>query len=91
MKHDKFLSPASSDRHSLSTAIAQYEKNPTSTPPPLTHPPVASALWSTFLRPVFVANINSLRCRVSDISTVNLTVAFLSDACSLLIKLGSFD
>ena len=32
-----------------------------------------------------------MRCRVSDISTVNLTVASLSGACSLLVRLGSFD
>ena len=56
-------------------------------PPHSTHPPTAS----TFLRPVFVANLDSLRCRVSDISTVNLTVASLLGACSLLIKLGSFN
>lgn len=46
---------------------------------------------STFLRPVLAANIDNLRCRVSDISTVILTVASLSGACSLLIKLGCFD
>ncbi|MEG4197260.1 hypothetical protein [Microcoleus sp. Pol12A5] len=32
------------------------------TPPPLsTHPPTASALWPTFLRPVLAANTYSLR------------------------------
>jgi hypothetical protein len=45
----------------------------------------------TFWRSVFAANIDNLRCTDSDISTLNLTVASLSGAWSLLIRLGSFD
>ncbi len=42
--------------------LTQLGFQPAFYPPLSTHPPVTSALWSTFLDPVFTANIDSGRC-----------------------------